>query len=300
MYCTNCGSLLDDWAKFCGSCGAEVAGKVVSQEPAGVSPEITRATPKVGRRFAPVVLLGSAVVGGTVLLVLGLTGALFGSGSASKEDQFLASLPQETLQYRIESAGLQGDKPAIEITLFAILNRASQWCSYLQQLQDYSGSALDWIRSKGISPESLAITWKPSEPSAAAAGPSCPAEQPEPTDPSTPRPSPSPTPSPAAGDGGLRFAITLGDNSFDPARLVVIAGTTITLDIANNGTAIHNMRIAGPDGEFNTADDAVSNPDLITSGTLARIEWTVPDVIGDIKFHCDFHPTDMTGTITVQ
>ncbi len=55
-----------------------------------------------------------------------------------------------------------------------------------------------------------------------------------------------------------------------------------------------------PDGEYGTADDIVSTPDLVSPGETAVLEWTAPEEPGIINFRCDFHPGVMVGTITVQ
>jgi plastocyanin len=60
------------------------------------------------------------------------------------------------------------------------------------------------------------------------------------------------------------------------------------------------MRIAGADNVFNSDDDAVSDPDLVAAGDTATVEWTAPDEAGEYDFYCDFHTTDMIGTITVE
>lgn len=112
----------------------------------------------------------------------------------------------------------------------------------------------------------------------------------------------APTETPANGatppPGGT--SISMGDNFFDPSELTLAAGETVTYSLTNDGSAIHNMRIAGADNQYDTDDDAVSDPDLFTAGTTGTIEWTVPDSPGTYDFRCDFHPTDMVGTITVQ
>lgn len=112
-----------------------------------------------------------------------------------------------------------------------------------------------------------------------------------------------PTP-PPNGDGTPPaadvFVVSMGDNFFDPAEFTVAAGTTVTFDITNDGSAIHNMRIAGPDGEYNTDDDAVSDPELFTGGDVGTLVWGVPDSSGEMIFRCDFHPIEMVGTIAVQ
>lgn len=98
--------------------------------------------------------------------------------------------------------------------------------------------------------------------------------------------------------GGL--AVSMGDNFFDPEELTVPAGETVTIAITNDGAVIHNMRIAGPDGEYDTDDDAVSDPDVMRAGQEGTIEFTAPAEAGEIDFRCDFHPTEMVGKIIVQ
>jgi len=110
-----------------------------------------------------------------------------------------------------------------------------------------------------------------------------------------------PTPTPAVDDGSHRFSISTHDNnSFSSDRFAVQAGTALTFDIVNEGLVIHNLRIAGEDGVFDTADDAVSDPALIGPGTMATLHWTAPASAGTLSFRCDLHPTEMTGTITIE
>lgn len=101
------------------------------------------------------------------------------------------------------------------------------------------------------------------------------------------------------GPGGA-IAISMGDNFFDPKTFTVQAGASVTVNLTNNGTAIHNMRIGGPDATYNTGDDAVSDPQLVPGGQTAVLTWDAPSEPGEIIFQCDFHPTDMKGTITVE
>ena len=67
--------------------------------------------------------------------------------------------------------------------------------------------------------------------------------------------------SPTSGGGAQ--AIVMIDNKFDPDALTVATGADVTFDLTNEGIAIHNMRIAGEDGEYNTDDDAASDPNLV-------------------------------------
>ncbi len=108
-----------------------------------------------------------------------------------------------------------------------------------------------------------------------------------------------------SSDGGTgggaegNIATSMGDNFFDANEVIVASGAAVTFDLTNDGIAIHNMRIAGVDGEYNTDDDTLSDPELFTPGDTGILEWTAPDQAGEIIFRCDFHPIEMIGTITV-
>jgi plastocyanin len=102
------------------------------------------------------------------------------------------------------------------------------------------------------------------------------------------------------GDGGGDLTVTASDFAFDPSDLTVTAGSDVTIAVTNDGAAPHNLRIAGEDGEYDTDDDAVSDPDNIGAGESGTVAWTAPSEPGEFEFRCDFHPTQMLGTITVE
>lgn len=98
-------------------------------------------------------------------------------------------------------------------------------------------------------------------------------------------------------------AVSMGDNFFEidgetNATLEVSVGEAITFDLVNDGVAAHNMRIAGPDNEYDTDDDLVSDPDLFLGGDEGTLTFTI-DEAGTFNYRCDFHPTDMLGQISV-
>jgi nitrite reductase (NO-forming) len=112
----------------------------------------------------------------------------------------------------------------------------------------------------------------------------------------------SPTPAAAASEApaGDAVALTLTDNVFTPKAVTVKAGSTVVFNLTNAGKVIHNMRIAPADGNFESNSSVVSTPDTITAGKTGKLTFKAPATAGTYKFRCDIHPTDMTGTITVQ
>ena len=101
----------------------------------------------------------------------------------------------------------------------------------------------------------------------------------------------------ASGDG---ITIKMLDNSFKPAEITVSAGTTVTFDLPNIGQVPHNMRIAPLDGNYDSPDSVVTDPEIVSPGKSGTIQWKVPTTPGTYKFRCDIHPTEMTGTIQVN
>ncbi|MSQ61263.1 MAG: c-type cytochrome [Dehalococcoidia bacterium] len=110
---------------------------------------------------------------------------------------------------------------------------------------------------------------------------------------------PAPTPTGPPPPPKSAWGIAMKDNSFDPALITVTAGQAATISLRNEGSAIHNMRIAGTDAQYDTSDDTVSSPDTVRPNGTASLSFTAA-AAGTLKFRCDFHPVDMVGTITVQ
>ncbi len=122
----------------------------------------------------------------------------------------------------------------------------------------------------------------------------------------TASPSAGASPSPGAPPGGLA-SVSMIDNKFQPDKLTVKAGATVTIEIKNNGAATHNMHIAGDGNKYNDSfcnpggKEACSDPNIVSPGQTAKLVWKAPNSPGTVDFRCDFHfSQEMTGTITIQ
>jgi plastocyanin len=111
---------------------------------------------------------------------------------------------------------------------------------------------------------------------------------------------PDGSPTPAPGDEEpVDVELDLGatNEGFDPAELRVEAGARFRITLTANDAFIHNVRIAGPDGEYNTDDDLTTDDDAEDGGT-ATLTGEI-DEAGTYEFRDDFHP-ELTGTLIVE
>jgi plastocyanin len=85
---------------------------------------------------------------------------------------------------------------------------------------------------------------------------------------------PDPAATPTAVPADISHDVSVTDAAFEPAALTVEAGKSFRINVTNNGSLIHNLCIAGPDGQFRTP--------------------------GTYPFRDEFNKTIITGTLTVQ
>jgi plastocyanin len=105
---------------------------------------------------------------------------------------------------------------------------------------------------------------------------------------------PTPAPEEEADD---EYDITMVDSLYEPDHFGTDAGDTVRFNLENTGEFVHNLRIAGPDGEYFTDDDIVSED--VPPGETSDMVFTIDDP-GSYEFQCDFHPETQTGTLTVR
>ncbi len=115
----------------------------------------------------------------------------------------------------------------------------------------------------------------------------------------------------ADGDASGGTLIILGDNFFEyddtkNPDISVALGQEVTFDLENRGAAIHNLQVNGTDDTYtvvtcepDNASRFCSDPGVIRgSGTATlTVQFDEP---GTYNFRCDFHPTEMTGTLVVN
>ncbi len=102
---------------------------------------------------------------------------------------------------------------------------------------------------------------------------------------------------PAPGPGGETvIRVEMRNNRFSPSGLLVRAGRDYILELRNRDGEAHNLRIAGPDSEYDTEDDLVS--DNVDPGKTGSLEFSI-DQPGVYDFRSDSQVISMVGTLTV-
>ncbi|MCI0819357.1 MAG: cupredoxin domain-containing protein [Chloroflexi bacterium] len=104
------------------------------------------------------------------------------------------------------------------------------------------------------------------------------------------------TPAPEE-DFDEEFDLGMQDDRYEPNALVIGAGTKVKLNLINLGEFVHNIRIAGPDGIYDTDDDIVSED--VLPGETGELIFVV-DEEGEYIFRDDFRRETLTGILTVE
>jgi plastocyanin len=92
----------------------------------------------------------------------------------------------------------------------------------------------------------------------------------------------------AGGAATASGELTAKDIAFSPTELSFKGGGQISFGFKNEDSVEHNFTLEGVDG----ADKDVEGGEDVT------VSFTAP-APGSYKFHCEYHPAKMTGTLTV-
>jgi len=87
------------------------------------------------------------------------------------------------------------------------------------------------------------------------------------------------------GNTGPTASITVHDNAYAPNVITIKVGTKV------------NWRNNGPSSHTVTSDSTGFDSGALAASGLFQVTFNTP---GTYAYHCTFHPTTMTGTITVQ
>lgn len=93
---------------------------------------------------------------------------------------------------------------------------------------------------------------------------------------------------PGAGGDASSATVRATDFAFDPTSIEVDAGAEVEVTLVNAGNVTHSF----------TAEDLDVDVEAET-GQEATATFTAPDEDTTIEFMCRFHPSQMTGEITV-
>lgn len=113
-----------------------------------------------------------------------------------------------------------------------------------------------------------------------------------------PQPVQAPNGEPEEPEEGV-YEITAEDTAFRGNDVKLALGSPAVIRLTNRGQLTHNLRLAGLDGQFDTEDDAVTEPAAVQPGASGEFSFA-PAIAGAYTFRCDYHPGSMGGRITVE
>jgi plastocyanin len=115
----------------------------------------------------------------------------------------------------------------------------------------------------------------------------------------TTRAAASPTDGGGGGDGNaVELEIAAENTAYDVDELSAPAGAAVTLVFDNDDEGLmHNWSLY-PDEE--STDSPIFQGDRIEGVDTINYEFTAPEDPGTYHFHCDVHPTAMTGEFIVE
>ena len=113
------------------------------------------------------------------------------------------------------------------------------------------------------------------------------------------KPGPTPDPRVAGKTPDNSISLNVDDVNFSLTKILGKAEEVIEFLVTNTGTQSHNMVVAGPDNEYDTADDFNPAPFAIKAGETGRVVVKIDDP-GTYLFRCAFHPAIEFGTLVLK
>lgn len=98
------------------------------------------------------------------------------------------------------------------------------------------------------------------------------------------------------GPAPAAISLVAKGTAFDKTELSFPAGSKVTIEFDNQDAGVqHNVAIFPEDDPA----AAVFRGQLVTGPATAKYTFTAPGQPGTFAFHCDVHPTQMKGSVTV-
>ena len=97
------------------------------------------------------------------------------------------------------------------------------------------------------------------------------------------------------------IAVSIVNNTFDPAEIVIAEGDTVTWTVTTASGAPHTVTSAAADGAAQGAafDSQADDPDLTKLKDVGGTFSFTFEEAGTYAYLCTVHPTEMTGTVEV-
>jgi plastocyanin len=103
----------------------------------------------------------------------------------------------------------------------------------------------------------------------------------------------------ADGAGGepIELELVAENTSYDPTELTATAGAEVTIVFDNDDPDVqHNFALF----ENEESAEALFSGEIITGVETTDYEFTAPEDPGTYHYHCEVHPTQMTGDFIVE
>jgi plastocyanin len=94
--------------------------------------------------------------------------------------------------------------------------------------------------------------------------------------------------------GGASITVSMKDDYFEPSRIAVPVNSPVRVTVVNEGINVHNMLVAGPDGNTAFRSDV-----RVSAGESSTFEVTFTTA-GTFDFSCGFHLPGMEGEVIVE